>query len=477
MEPRKQDTFRTRGAVWVMDNRHSILLAGMLWLLIAQMIIPEGFNYAVGAEAPTSGSAFSRLLWLSLLGLGVIFTLWRAGLAWLLGRCLNPFLLLFVALAVMSVVWSIDSSLTVRRVVRMVTIVLVCAAFVLSAWHAQRFQNIVRPVLTLLLFGSIVFALVSPELAIHWEPLPELYGAWHGLATQKNGLGALASFGLIFWFHGWLNHEVRLRYALLGGTIAAICLVNSRSATSLITALVVMMLMTLLLRTPLFLRPYRPLLISVAATILLIYALAILKIIPGLSVLLSPIMALTGKDMTFTGRSEIWAIISEHIQLYPILGSGYGAYWTPQPLLGHDSFVFLARMQGFYPGSCHNGYLEVINDLGWVGLILLLGFIFVYLRQSIRLLAIDAGQATLYIGLFFQQAITNLSESHWFFVLGVDFVIMTVAALSLARGLLDNQLRTAFGFPAVSANAVEGAVSGRRQAGSGQFQQYRNVPL
>ena len=477
MESNIHNNVRINGSVWVLDNRYSFLLASMLCVLVMIMVIPDGFNYGVDAEPPTSGSALYRLLWLSLLGLGSLFTLWRFGLAWLLVRHMNIFMLLFSVLAVMSITWSIDSSLTVRRIVRLVTFLLVCSAFVLSAWHARRFQNIVRPVLTFLLFGSIVFALVSPQLAIHWENSPELYGAWHGLATQKNGLGALACFGVIFWFHAWLNHEVKLRTALVGVGIAFICLVKSKSDTSLITAVVAMMMMTLMMRAPPSLRPYRALLISVSAIILLVYGLAILRIVPGSEALLKPIMALTGKDMTFSNRSLIWEIISAHIKLHPILGTGYSAYWTPQPIIGHDSFVFLSLMQGFYPGSAHNGYLEVINDLGWVGLFLLLGFIFVYLRQSIQLMATDTGQGALYIGLFFQQAITNLSESHWFDVSSVDFVFMMLATMAMGRSLLEHRLRKVFGDPASSIDGGQDDNSGRMQTCSGQFQQPKGVTI
>ena len=89
---------------------------------------------------------------------------WRVGLAWLLARALNPFLLCVVALAVASVAWSIDPALSLRRLVRLGTIVLVCVAFVLMGWHARRYQNVVRPILTLVLLGSIVFGLVFPAL-------------------------------------------------------------------------------------------------------------------------------------------------------------------------------------------------------------------------------------------------------------------------------------------------------------------------
>ena len=475
MEFRKQDTFRPNGAAWLLDNRYSILLAGMMWLLIVQMIVPDGFNYnnITAGNLPTSGSSLSRLIWLTLLGLGIVFTVWRAGLAWLLVRSLNPFLLIFVALATLSLFWSIDSGLTGRRLIRLFTIVLVCSAFVLSSWHTRRFQNVLRPILTIMLFGSIIFCLVNPALAIHWEWKPELFGAWHGLTTQKNVLGALACFGVIFWFHGWLTREVRPLSALIGGAIAAICLVKSHSSTSMITTLVVMLLLLMLVRMPHNFRPVRPFLVSIIAALILVYAIAILKLVPGMSVILEPIMALTGKDMTFTGRSEIWAILSEHIRLHPMLGTGYMAYWTGVPMIGTDSFVFLDRMQGFYPGEAHNGYLEVMNDLGWVGLTCLLAYLFTYIRHALRLLTIDSNQSALYLALFFQQAITNLSESHWFVALNFDFVIMTVATMALARSLLEHRLHAIFGNPYSSANSIEDDMPGRIQQSPGQSHQYR----
>lgn len=474
-----QNTISPNGHVWKLDNRFSMILAGMLWLLIVQMIVPDGFNYyaAAAGDVPTSGSALSRLIWLALLALGIVFTIWRVGLSWLLVRSLNPFFLLFIVLAFVSVAWSIDPSLTVRRLVRLATFVFVCSAFVLSGWHAQRFQNVVRPILTLVLFGSIVFCLVSPRLAIEQSKSYELVGAWHGLATQKNGLGALACFGMIFWFHAWLTREVKPVSALIGGCIAAICLVFSRSSTAIVTTLVVMMLLVMLLRMPTHLRSVRPFWVSMLAVLILVYAIAILKIIPGLSFILEPIMALTGKNMTFTGRTEIWDIISGHIQLHPLLGTGYAAYWTPQPILGKPSYEFLVRMQGFYPGETHNGYLDVMNDLGWVGMACLLAYFFSYVRQSLQLLDVDSNQASIYLALFFQQAITNLSEAHWFNVQSVDFVIMAVATLSLGRSLLEHQLRSVFGDPYSSIDEVQDDLSGRMQTGSGQLQQYRNIPL
>jgi O-antigen ligase len=440
-----------RAATWRRDDRHSLLFAAVTSLLIVVMIAPDGFDYgavmAIGTGSPAEGGVISRALWLGLLLFGVFVVGRRAALAWLLARVMNPFLLLFVALAVASVIWSIDPTLTLRRIVRLLTIVSCCIAFVLVSWHPRRFQNVVRPLLTGVLAGSIVFGIVYPELAIHQETQPELVGAWHGLTNHKNSLGALACISLIFWLHGWLAGQVKLLPAALGIAIAATCLALSRSSTSLAAGGVSMLFVLAAMRPPVSLRRYLPIGVAVLVGAVILFALAVLDLVPGLKTLISPIVGLTGKDMTLTGRTAIWAIISEHVRLHPFLGTGYAAYWVPAPGPGMDSYAFVWHMGAFYPGSAHNGYLEVLNDLGWTGLACLIGYLLTQVRQCLQLLSVDSDQAILYLALLFQQALSNVSETHWFGCLSVDFVLMTLATVSIARGLLEYQLRSVFGAP------------------------------
>jgi exopolysaccharide production protein ExoQ len=434
---------------WLRDDRHAIALALIFWILVVLMIVPEGFDYTQLEinGAPSSGSFISRMLWLGLLAFALFVVINRAALAWLLVRHLNPFLLLLAALATASVGWSIDPALSLRRIVRMGTVVAACLAFVLMSWHARRLQNVVRPLLTLVLLGSVVFGLVFPDLAIHQETSAELSGAWHGLANHKNSLGALSCVTLILWFHAGLTREVNLPRALAGCALAAACLALSRSSTSMATGAFTLIFLLIALRSPQSLRRYLPHLVVLLVAILLVYALAIVNILPGLNTLIAPITALANKDATLTGRTEIWAILGEHIRQHPLTGTGYGAYWTANPIPGTDSYEFMWRLRSFYPGSAHNGYLEIVNDLGLIGLACLVGYIAIQVRQSLQLLAIDREQATLYLALLFQQVITNLAESHWFSVLSVDFVLMTLTTTALARVLLEKRLRLIFGEP------------------------------
>jgi len=258
--------------------------------------------------------------------------------------------------------------------------------------------------------------------------------------VQKNAFGQLASFTFIFWLHAWLAREVGAWKAIVFGGCGAACVFFSRSSTSLLASFFVTGLLLLLLRAPTSFRRAMPYMVGVFATLVLTYALAILNLIPGLGLLLQPVMAITGKDMTFSNRSAIWDIIKEHIQFSPFLGTGYGAYWIG-PTPESPSYSFLARLY-FYPNEAHNGYLEIVNDLGFVGLIVLLGYLIWYLRQTLRLWRYDRNQASLYLAVFFQQAIINLSESTWLVVnAGLSFTLMAFATFALARSCADYENR------------------------------------
>lgn len=437
----------TDPGAWRRDDRFLRLSALMIWVLLVLMIVPEGFDYSqlANIDAPAAGSAGSRALWLLLLLGGGAGLLWRAGFASLLLRHFNLPFLAFVLLAAASLAWSADPAVTLRRLVRVLTVLLVALSFVLIGWHARRFQNVLRPLLTAVLLASILFGLLWPTLAIHQETEGVLLRAWHGLANHKNGFGNLACIALIFWVQAWLVREVSGLRAALGSGVAVLCLLLSRSSTSMVAAVFTLLMLLMLLRSPANLRRYMPMLVSLFVVALLTYSLAILDLLPGLDLLLRPISMITGKDLSFTGRTEIWDLMTEHIRLRPLLGSGYGAYWVGATE-GAAAYDFVLQLN-FYPGSAHNGYLEVMNDLGALGLLLLIAYLVVYLRQALQLLGIDRAQAALYLALFLQQAVVNLSESRWLNAQSVDFVIMTLATAALARGLLEHRLRQLLGDP------------------------------
>jgi O-antigen ligase len=433
--------------LWTTDAGYGWLVTALIWLLVGLMTLPDNFDYTAlsAGGPPESGSAVSRLLWLTLLALPAVIIVFRWSLALLVLRDLNFFIVVFALLTFASLLWSEFPAITARRLIRVAAVMSSAVAFVLLSWHRTRFQSALRSALTAMLAGSLIFGLVRPDLAIHSETSPELLHAWRGLTNHKNSLGAAACVTLILWFHAWLTGEAHKWIALGGSAIAVACLVLSRSSTSMVDSVVVMAILAAIVRTPDRWRHWIPPVVTAFMVLLVIYALVILRLLPGSSLLLSPINLITGKDLSFTGRTEIWDIIDHQVSLHPWLGAGYGAYWIgPEPWAPVHEFV---EKLHFYPGQAHNGYLDVLNDLGIAGLSCLLCYLAVYMQDGLRLLAADRAQAALFLGLFLQQAIGNLTEAHWFSVQSLDFAIMALATVSLARSRLQLRLRYYFGEP------------------------------
>jgi exopolysaccharide production protein ExoQ len=413
-------------------------LAIAIWVPVILIVVDFGRlgipSDAAATVAILAPNAASRIFKISLILIGMLVILSHVSQARALLRQVNRFFLVFLVLAFASLIWSADRDATLARYVSFVATVLICIAFCLAGWHRTRLQNVLRPVLTLLMVGSLLYIATAPEDAIDFDK-----AGFHGLASQKNPFGELCAFGTLLWMHAWISGEAKASKAILGAALGWTCLWFSKSSTSILATAFASWLMLMLLRTSPSLRRYTPYIITLFAGLVVAYALAVLQLVPGLAtVLLGPITAITGKDMTFSNRAMIWDIIKDHAQLHPILGTGYGAYWTGA-VPSSPSYVFLSRMY-FWPSEAHNGYLDVVNDLGFVGLMCLLGYLTVYVRQSLQLFKADRPAGALYIAIFFQQAMTNLSESCWFSPMGIlPVFVTTLTTFTLAAALIDHQ--------------------------------------
>jgi len=440
----KYSVSRGLGAVhgWVNDERGSLVIAAVIWFSIVYLIVPpEDFTGSFNRLYTGEPNVLYRSIKLLLIAGSGVMILWRGALSWLLLKFTNKLFLFCLILIPSSFLWSIDPSATLARVATLASIVLVCYAFVLVGWSAHRFQNVVRPIITLLLVASLLYGIVFPDIAIEQGDDVSLKNAWRGLTYQKNQFGVLASITAVFWLHAFLTKETKLWISAFGLFVAGLCIVLSRSSSAFLATGLTFVFMCVLLFLPGNFRRWMPYIVGTFATVVVVYAVAVLRVVPGLDALLTPIAEMFGKDLTFSNRSEIWAIMKEHIQLRPWLGSGYGAFWVG-PVPSSPSYVFLDRMN-FYPTESHNGYLEVVSDLGFIGFIGLIGYLITFVRQSLAVMRFDRNQGVLYLCLFFQQAIGNLSESYWL-QLGFSFTVLTLATFSSARAFLDNRLKEYF---------------------------------
>jgi exopolysaccharide production protein ExoQ len=444
--------------VWMRDDRSLALVATLVWVVILRIVVPGFFDYAADDATliENGGSVGNQIIWLSLVLVPLILLRHRIRLTWMLLRTVNGWFLLLTLYACASAFWSIDQGASLRRLSHLIGIYVVCITVCLVGWNAKRFQEVLRPVLTVLMVGSIIFGLVRPDLAITGPNLAagDPGGHWRGLTIHKNALGSVSSFATILWFHAFLYRETKWWAVLVGLSSSLACLYLSGSSTSLAgTAMVILFLLIGKLTPPSMRRHVTPIVISVFLLTIILYGLAAMKLVPGLNSLISLATSAVGKDPTFAGRTPIWDLVKTNIALHPIFGTGYGGFWVG-PLDTSPSYEFFKRLY-FYPGEAHNGYLDVVLDLGYVGLVLLGAFIVRYLVLTNRLLKIDRPQALLYLSLMIYFLLANLTESSWLTIgPNPNWMMVSLAIVAMSRQLLEQRLRADHGDPQAMAVAA-----------------------
>ncbi len=94
---------------------------------------------------------------------------------------------------------------------------------------------------------------------------------------------------------------------------------------------------------------------------------------------LPSLLDLYQKDLTFSGRTDIWAASLESVWRRPVQGYGYGGVW----LDGANPVTRdLQTRIGFGAAHAHNGVIEIMLQVGLVGL----GLLLVILGRTFRLL-------------------------------------------------------------------------------------------
>jgi O-antigen ligase len=196
-----------------------------------------------------------------------------------------------------------------------------------------------------------------PALGISWDP----YG-WRGIYFTKNGLGINSLYGIIL-FISLLADKKTAKLAVVGLILSSILLVGSRSVTSLISCACALLIWMVLQA---YLNKNKPFFISLVVFFLFVCVSGMwLYLTNNAEIVISNL----GKDLTFTGRTPIWEGVLFFIKQSPWLGYGYGAVW-----IGRDYGIgsFISDPMNYYVVNSHNGYLDLLLEIGAIGVALVL---------------------------------------------------------------------------------------------------------
>jgi len=326
-----------------------------------------------------------------------------------------------IVLALLSALWAENPALALRRALA------VCGGTLIGVLLATRFTNAERLhllgfILRVLAVGSLIFAVFLPRYGISSDF--RYLGAWNGVFNQKNGLGAYAGLGCLVecFLPG------RLRRKLPWFALYLLLLIKSSSASPVAALLGVWAIVLV------FNRLRRRNKLSVRAIVISVSTGIAACLAVGLGTGL--FQAVLGRSADLTGRAELWSALIPVILLHPFLGYGYGAFWSG----GSQEYYEVARRIHWAPMFAHNGFLEIMVSLGFVGLFLGLWFLieggfYAALMADFR----QSPQDLFPLALVIYYLLRNVTEVVLLYHNNLDWAVFVATVLSVLPGSPDRE--------------------------------------
>jgi exopolysaccharide production protein ExoQ len=253
-----------------------------------------------------------------------------------------------------------------------------------------------------------------------------------GIYGSKNAMASASS--LLFLIGICLGIDRRLptlwRGLGAGGAVLGLMLLvraNSVGSAVATVAVCLALVMLLVLRR---LSGVQRLLLGALAGLALVAALVVaLAYIDQIS---ATFVQVTGKDLSLTGRTDLWKIALDEIAARPFLGAGFQAVWVPGNPLAETLWqeFGIETRTGFH---FHNAYLSNAVEIGVTGAVLQAVLVFGGLFGTLAWVTRDFRAETLFLALFMVRQITlSMIEVPFFFQFDVG-TILTVAAIVYVR--------------------------------------------
>ncbi|MDJ0553669.1 MAG: O-antigen ligase family protein [Microcoleaceae cyanobacterium MO_207.B10] len=275
----------------------------------------------------------------------------------------NPGLCYFLFIIFLSFGWSDTPIHTLKYSIALLgsTIVYV---YIIKQYPYKEISTLLRWGLVVTAILSTFYSIFKPDIAINLAK-----NSWQGIIDHPNKLAALMALGAILWLLEAIENP-KNRWLSIGAFFYLLYVMDmAQSGASkvqflmgIVTVFSVRFLKKLPFQWSLFFVVVF-LILSISGFIIITNNLEAI-VVDGL-----------GKDLTLTGRTPLWAyLIAEKIPKRPVLGYGFHGFWQPwrgadNPAANHISGGLRLPSGGGYwtaPHS-HNGFIEIIIDLGLIG--------------------------------------------------------------------------------------------------------------
>ena len=344
----------------------------LIHIILTLFVLTRPFVSFLGAEkGEFGGKIFYILFGLCLIIVPIVLVRLRQ-FVWVALR--DKLLMLLIAFALISVLWSYAPEATLRQSVTLLGETFL-GVYLAMHYSVREQMRIVAWVLGIAAVLSLIAALAFPTLGIGSKSMPE---AWTGIYGHKNIFGKLMALSTVIFFI--FTKDCRKKWIGWGGFILSFVLVLlSRSLTSLVALIVILGLM------PLY-RSLRWRDIRAKAVVICAGALVVSVTIVVLATNPDPFFNALGRDPgqnTLVSRMHLWGDLLHKVEQRPLLGYGLGAFWLGWE--GESADIW-SKQDGWTPPHAHNGYLDIWLDLGLIGLGIMLCHLVLNFRRGIGLM-------------------------------------------------------------------------------------------
>lgn len=303
-------------------------------------------------------------------------------------------IIFFFIWAGITVLIAINPFVAFKRYFQYITTSLVFISFFLNFSNEKLLLNILKYLFSIYILITLLICVLIPDAK---DPA---FNTWRGLHATKNNLGQYAAILIIFFTYQYINSLSWLNklYSIFFLLMSFILLVGSFSMTNIVLIAVFAIFFVLVLIIKVFntLGIGHNFIISLFIVYAIIVGVIITTLIPEI---INIFFDLTGKDPTLTGRTDMWQLLLLKNSNDLITGVGFQSFWIPEKLSKLVLFKY------WLPNQSHNGYLDIILEIGIVGLMLFLLVIYSFVRNA------QTNNNLIWITIVFYTLLLNFSES------------------------------------------------------------------
>jgi O-antigen ligase len=347
---------------WLADWGERLFLGWSILNMSGASLTPQqGLSSKIDYSGSSLTDSSFALIYLVLLVL-IVLRAQRVTLA----ATAHKLTLLLIGVAALSYLWSDAPDVTLRRALS-ITATSAFGWYLVARYDTRHILQVLAAVLGFTAVLSLFYGLTRPDLVM----MPAEGSAWHGVYDNKNVFARSMVLSTMVFLLLTID-ETRHRKLIWGGAIlSALLVLRSQSATGILVLCTLIGLWrfskNLRLRT------------TILVPLLILATLAVAGGLIWLRLHMAAVAQGMGKDVTLTGRTDLWAVAVDMIAQRPWLGYGYGGFW-----IEGGGAVNFWRAVGWKTPHSHNGFLDLGLDLGVLGLIVVVAALATALAAAVH---------------------------------------------------------------------------------------------